>query len=333
MGTVSGNVVSEIKLGKLVETLRILQGFGMVDEDLRRLRKDYDLAIEVFRVIRDHEIFRSKYTKEYRRSGHVEKFAEWNKELCLGIPEEDFKRIPEKFPEPPACSVDGLFCTCLMYEWENPLQTLLNGFRILDYELRKLNGELCLEQQIGGIFNGEKNEMFLPETISPAKVRTRPEAHTRNTGFRFIIAELGRATRPCSRTVSREIRGKYFKDLFGHNKIKFLGQELPYIAAMYPSWITSMCGDSGLYPRPLALDVQILGYSRKGFAGADKYIDLFDDLGGLQFHEDMNSDYPPYAKNKPFEIEASSFKYDYYRGGNGTLDRGYGICTIVDETK
>jgi hypothetical protein len=45
----------------------------------------------------------------------------------------------------------------------------------------------------------------------------------------------------------------------------------------------------------------------------------------------MNSDYPVYAKNKRFIIEADRFSYDRYEGGDSTLDRGYGICTIVDE--
>lgn len=336
MGKVSGNVVSEIKLGKLVETLRILQEFGMVAEDLRYLRKDHDLALDVFRSIRDTVILsHSRYTKGLGREGQIRKFEEWNTELSLGIPEEDFSGIPEKFPEPPECSMNGLFCTCLVYEWEDPLKTLLNGFLILDYELRKLNGELQLEQQIGGIWDSEKNKMFLPETILPDKVRIRPGAHTRDKGFLFIVAELGRATRLRSKEMrsAGETRGRYFKNLFEQDGIKFLGQELPYIAAMYPGWITSMCGDSSLYPRPLALDVQILGYSKEGFAGADKYVDCFNDLGGLRLNENLNSDYPAYGKGKRFNIEADRFPYSRYEGGDGVLDCGYGFCTMVNETK
>ncbi|TRZ64540.1 MAG: hypothetical protein D4Q79_01330 [Spirochaetia bacterium] len=327
MGRVSGNLVSEIKLGKLVETLRILQEFGAVDEDFRRLRKDHDLALEIFRIIRDNTIFRNtRYAMGYERDEQIEKFTKWNTELSLGIPEADFANIPKEFPNPPSCSMHDLHCTCLVYEFEEPLETLLNGMRILDHELRKINGSLSFEQSIGGVYNSEKLELFFPERLPPDKIRFRPEAYARKKGFRFIVAQLGRGMR-FPQAISANKGWGYFKDFFqwcDEKQIRNVGQELPYVAAMYPGWITSVCGDSSLYPRPLALDIQ-----------ADSIFKDFrpDHCSCLCLHEYLNSNYPSYGKtgkSKPFRIEATDFDYRYK--GDSVVGSGYGICTITQET-
>ncbi len=323
MGQVSGNVIAEIKLGKLVETLRVLQEFGAVGEDFRRLRKDHDLALEVFRVIRDKTIFRNiRYALGYERDEQVDKFKKWNAELSLGIPESDFANIPKEFPVPPACTVHELYCTCLVYEFGDPLETLLNGLRILDHELKKIKGKLLFEQSIGGNWQ-ERLGLLFPERIPPDKVRFRPEAYARKKGFRFIVAQLGRGMR-FPQEISSEKGWQYFGDLFqwcDEKRIMNMGQELPYIAAMYPGWITSVCGDSPLYPRPLALDIQTDSIYKK-FS--------LEHCGCLCLRERMNSDYPSYGKNGPFGIEGTDFNYRYK--GDSISGDGYGICTIIQET-
>lgn len=322
MGKVSGNLVSEIKAGKLIETLRIWQDHGMVDEDFRSVRKDHNLALETFRVIRDHVIFRNtRYAMGYEREEQVEKFTKWNAELNLGIPEADFANI-QKFPIPPACSMHDLYCTCLVYEFGDPLETLLNGLRILEHELRKIRGSVSFEQSIGGIYNHDNLELSFPDKI-PDKVRFRPGAYERPKGFRVIVAELGRAMQfPQSISVKRG--EEYFKEFFlwcEEKQIKNVGQELPYIAATYPGWITSVCGESRLYPRPLALDIQSDSIYRSFY---------LKNTSCFSLSEYMNSDDPAYGKSKAFKIEAGDFKYSYE--GDNILGRGYGVCTIVGES-
>ncbi len=323
MGQVSGNVIAEIKLGKLVETLRVLQEFGAVGEDFKRLRDDHDLALEVFRVIRDKTIFRNiRYALGYERDEQVDKFKKWNAELSLGIPESDFANIPKEFPVPPACTVHELYCTCLVYEFGDPLETLLNGLRILDHELRKINGSLSFEQSIGGKWE-EKRGLFFPEQIPSDKVRFRPEAYARKKGFRFIVAQLGRGML-FPQAISAETGWRYFKDFFqwcDEKQIRNVGQELPYVAAMYPGWITSVCGGSSLYPRPLALDIQTDSIYKEFY---------LNNCGCLCLREYMNSDYPPYGKGKPFKVEGTDFRYSYE--GDSIVGCGYGICTIIQET-
>ena len=323
MSQVSGNLVSEITFSKLGETLRVLQEFGAVGEDFRRLRKDHYLALEVFRVIRDNTIFKNKrFAAGYERDEQVEKFKKWDVELSLGIPESDFANIPEEFPVPPACTAHELYCTCLVYEFGDPLETLLNGLRILNYELKKINGEISFEQSIGGVYCSDEFRLFFPKQIPPDKVRFRPEASARKKGFRFIVAQLGRGMR-FPKEISAEKGWLYFKEFFqwcDEKQVRNVGQELPYIAAMYPDWISSVCGGSPLYPRPLALDIQ-----------ADSIFKDFrpDHCSCLCLHENLNSDYPSYRKSKPFRIEATNFDYSYK--GDSIVGCGYGICTIIQE--
>lgn len=324
MSQVSGNLVSEITFSKLGETLRVLQEFGSVGEDFRRLRKDHYLALEVFRVIRDNTIFKNKrFAAGYERDEQVEKFKKWNAELSLGIPESDFANIPEEFLVSPACTMHELYCTCLVYEFGDPLETLLNGLRILDYELKKINGEISFEQSIGGVYCHERLELFSPQRFPPDKVRFRPGARVRKRGFRFIVAQLGRGMK-FPEEISTEKGWQYFVDFFrwcDEKRVMNIGQELPYIAAMYPGWITSVCGDSRLYSRPLALDIQI-----------DSIFKDFrpDHCSCLCLREYLNSDYPSYGKGKPFRIQATDFDYRYK--GDSISGCGYGVCTIVQET-
>mgnify|MGYP001557951341 CR=1 FL=1 len=320
--TVSGNLVSEIKFGKLAETLRVFQDFGMVDDDFRRVRKDHDLALEVFRIIRDSTIFKNvRYSKGYEQDEQIERFKEWNNELVLGIPDVNFDAIPKEFLVPPISVVDALYCTCLVYEFGDPLETLLQGFRILDYELQKIKGRLDVAQSLGGIFEG-KSLNIIPEKIPSDKVRFRPEATARKKGFRFITAELGRM--PSLYSLKEKKGWQIFSEFLqkcDQKKIKNLGQELPYVAAMYPGWTTSFCGDSRLYPRPLALDIQV----------DDIYKTFYPkNTGGLCLRENLNSNYPTYGKDQSFKIEASDFEYDYITCG--IIGRGYSVCTIIQET-
>lgn len=325
MGQVSGNLVSDITFSKLGETLRVLQELGAVGEDFRRLRKDHDLALEVFRVIRDNTIFRNtKYAEGYERDEQIEKFKEWNTALSLGVPETDFANISKEFPIPPACSKQQLYCTCLVYEFGDPLETLLNGLRILDHELEKIKGKLRFEQSIGGEWD-QKRGLFFPERIPADEVRFRPGARTRKKGFRFIVAELGREMQFPEEISAKKGYG-YFNDFFqwcDKNGVRNVGQELPYIAAMHPGWIMSICGGSRLYPRPLALDIQ-----------ADTIIKKFHptDCSCLCLRENMSSDYPAYGKAKPFRIEATDFKYSYKSADLSFMEYGHGICTIIQET-
>ena len=136
----ASQLISEIRLGRLLETLRLLQRQGMNEFDFANLNKDCFLIHEIFRMVRDRFILKNKkYAEGSERTEQVEKFREWNKVLNLGITEDEFDSVPD-FPAPPQSSINQLFCSCLVYEFSNPIVTLIKGIKILDYVLKGKKG-------------------------------------------------------------------------------------------------------------------------------------------------------------------------------------------------
>jgi len=91
---------------------------------------------------------------------------------------------------------------------------------------------------------------------------------------------------------------------------------------MYPGWIMSVCSESRLYPRPLALDIQV----------DSLYRDFqMDHIGCLCLEENRISySSPAYGRGLPFLIRADDFPLNY--AGNDICGQGYGVCAIIQET-
>ncbi|GEM_PF-3287098 len=149
------------------------------------------------------------------------------------ITEEAIRELGDP-PERPATEDDNLSCVTLLSDTGDLIWTLNRNVLACKY----MHGVLHTEK-VGGLM------------LAGKYVRQRESAHVRRKGLRWTVCELGLKFRQ-RRAISVAPR-------LDRQKLTGMGQELPLIAAMHPTWAEHMEGNLIPFVSAPDLEVSLLG--------------------------------------------------------------------------
>jgi hypothetical protein len=169
----------------------------------------------------------------------VKRLLEINEQVWknLAITEEAIRALGDP-PISPISDKRHLYCVVLLYETGDAFETF------------KRNWEACVH-----VFSESRTEKWDGLLFSPKGVKRRENAVPRRSGLRWSVAEPG-----------RDYQGVSVRDVrldMDEKGVMGMSQELPFVAAMHPRWVSFMNG--GTIPFVDAPDLEIAPDGGVGF--------------------------------------------------------------------